>query len=70
MSLETLSSLETLPSLETLVSLSLLKTLASLETLIGLTDPANSRPISLLPIVSKLLERHVYRIIMDHLPLS
>ena len=35
----------------------------------GLTDPANYRPISLLPIVSKLLERHVYGIIMDYLRL-
>ena len=35
----------------------------------GLTDPTNYRPFSLLPIVSKLFERHVYGIIMDHLRL-
>ena len=35
----------------------------------GLTDPANYRPISLLPVVSKVLERHVYGIVMEHLHL-
>ena len=32
-----------------------------------MTDPANYRPISLLLVVSEVLEHHVYRIIMEHL---
>ena len=32
-----------------------------------MTSPANYRPISILPIVSKVLERHIASIIMDHL---
>ena len=31
------------------------------------SSPTNYRPISLLPIVSKLLERHVYSVILSHL---
>ena len=30
-------------------------------------DPTNYQPISLLPIVSKVLERHVYNIVLNHL---
>ena len=32
-----------------------------------LSNPCNCHPISLLPIVSKILERHIYNLIMDHL---
>ena len=32
-----------------------------------MSSPANYRPISILPIISKILERHVADIIMDHL---
>ena len=35
-----------------------------------LSNPCNYHPISLLPIVNKILERHIYTLIMDHLQLN
>ena len=34
-----------------------------------LSNPTNYRPISILPILSKVLEKHVHSIISDHLSL-
>ena len=33
----------------------------------NIDDPHNYRPISLLPVIRKLLERHVYRLVSQHL---
>jgi len=30
-------------------------------------NPCNYKPISLLPVISKLLERHIYSLVFEHL---
>ena len=35
-----------------------------------LSSPNNYRPVSLLPIISKVLERHIYKVLLEHLQLN
>ena len=35
-----------------------------------LSSPNKYRPVSLLPIISKVLERHIYKVILEHLQLN